>query len=281
MRWPPWSSQSSSTTSEDDIQAAGNTPSSKKPSWSLSSFLDPHTLIPTIILTTLTLSGLHLYRTYLRRIPVAGNIQPIFFRHRSLFGRVTSVGDGDNFRLFHTPGGRLAGWDWFPGRKVPIQREELKDRTIHIRLAGVDAPELAHFGRPAQPYSTEALHWLRSYVLHRRVRAYIYKRDQYDRVVATVYVRRGLLRRDVGLEMLKRGLATVYEAKTGAEFGDMKARYEFAEWWAKKRRRGMWAAAMMKGGGNSKGNGDGDWESPRDYKTRMALLEEQQKRGKK
>ncbi len=80
--------------------------------------------------------------------------------------------------------------------------------------------------------------------------------------------------------MLKRGLATVYEAKTGAEFGDMKASYEFAEWWAKKRRKGMWAAAMA-GGGKGKGDGTDKWESPRDYKTRMALLEEQKGTQKK
>lgn len=129
---------------------------------------------------------------------------------------------------------------------------------IHIRLAGVDAPELAHFGRPSQPFSKEALNWLTGYVLHRRVRAYIYKRDQYDRVVATVYVRRGLLRRDVGLQMLKQGLATVYEAKTGAEFGELEDKYRRAEWWAKKKRKGMWSGRKT------------DFESPRDYKTRMA-----------
>ena len=125
-----------------------------------------------------------------------------------------------------------------------------------MRLAGIDAPELAHFGRPSQPGAKEALDWLTSYILHRRVRNYVYKRDQYDRAVATVYVRRWLVRRDVGLEMLKRGLATVYEAKTGAEFGRLEDRYRRAEWWAKKRRKGIWGV-------------EGKFESPRDFKTRM------------
>ena len=129
---------------------------------------------------------------------------------------------------------------------------------IHIRLAGVDAPELAHFGRPAQPFSQEAMNFLTSYILHRRVRAFIYKRDQYDRAVATVYVRRWLLRRDVGLQMLWRGLATVYEAKSGAEFGKLEGKYRSAEKWAQKKRKGMWA-------GNEK-----EYESPRDYKSRMS-----------
>ncbi len=89
-------------------------------------------------------------------------------------------------------------------------------RRSPVRMAGIDAPEGAHFGRPAQPYASEALAFLQSYILGRRVRAYIYKRDQYDRVVGTVWVRRFLFfRKDVGLEMLKRGLATTYEAKSG------------------------------------------------------------------
>lgn len=126
-----------------------------------------------------------------------------------------------------------------------------------MRLAGIDAPELAHFGRPAQPHSQTALDWLTGYVLNRRVRAYAYKRDQYDRVVATVYVWRGFLRRDVGLQMLRAGLATVYEAKSGAEFGvGLEEKYRKAEWLAKRRKKGMWA-------GKSK-----NFESPREYKTR-------------
>jgi endonuclease YncB( thermonuclease family) len=129
---------------------------------------------------------------------------------------------------------------------------------ISVRIAGIDAPELAHFGRPAQPGSQEAFDWLTAYIGGRRVRAYVYKRDQYDRAVATVYVRKGLLRRDVGLQMLKKGLATVYEAKTGAEFGNLEEKYRAVEWWAKKRRLGIWAGKKE------------DFESPRDYKNRFA-----------
>ena len=121
---------------------------------------------------------------------------------------------------------------------------------------------MAHFGRPEQPGGKEALAWLTEYLLHRRVRAYVYKRDQYDRAVATVYVRKWLLRRDVGLQMIKRGLATVYEAKTGAEFGALEEVYRKAEWWAKVRRKGMWAGERK------------DLETPREYKTRMSEKEQ-------
>jgi endonuclease YncB( thermonuclease family) len=133
---------------------------------------------------------------------------------------------------------------------------------IHVRIAGIDAPEGAHFGKPAQPYSQEALEWLKNYILGRRVRAYVYKMDQYQRVVATVWVRRFFFRRDVGKEMLKAGLATIYEAKMGAEFGDFEAKYRSAEEKAKAKKKGMWAGKAS------------DYESPRDYKIRTAVANE-------
>ncbi|KFH48123.1 endonuclease-like protein [Hapsidospora chrysogenum ATCC 11550] len=214
---------------------------------------------PVVLFSLASLGALQLYANYLRRIPGAAFVRPSFFRSRSIFGRVTRVGDGDNFHLFHTPGGRAVGWGWL--RRVPANRKDLKDRTIAIRIAGIDAPECAHFGRPAQPFSAEALQWLRDYILHRNVRAYVYKRDHYDRIVATVYVRRFLLRKDVGLEMLKRGLATTYEAKSGAEYGGMKTMYEKAEAKAKKKRRGIWSGKAS------------EFESPREYKTKWAEQE--------
>lgn len=53
----------------------------------------------------------------------------------------------------------------------------------------------------------------------------------------------------------------MYEAKMGAEFGTFEERYRRAEWWAKKRRRGMWAGKMT------------EFESPKDFKARMAVIE--------
>ncbi|QPH00864.1 putative endonuclease lcl3 [Epichloe festucae Fl1] len=217
---------------------------------------------PVVLFSLVGLGALQLYANYLRRIPGAAFVRPSFFRSRSLFGRVTSVGDGDNFHLFHTPGGKAVGWGWL--RKIPEVRKELKDRTIPIRLAGVDAPEGAHFGRPAQPFAAEALTWLSQYILHRNVRAYIYKRDQYNRIVATVYVRRFLIRRNVGLEMVKRGLATTYEAKSGGEYGGLKSVYEKAEAIAKRNRKGMWSGKPS------------EFESPRKYKSRYQGSEEHQ-----
>ncbi|KAF8469617.1 hypothetical protein BDZ91DRAFT_720579 [Kalaharituber pfeilii] len=223
-------------------------------------FLTPRVLIPASILAASSLGLIHFYRGYVRRIPDTSQIYPNFFRKRSLFGTVTSVGDADNFRLYHTPGGRLLGWGWFPGRTVPTDKKELKERTVHIRIAGVDAPECGHFGNPAQHHSAESLEWLRNYILGQRVRAYIYRRDQYDRVVGSVKIWKGLWRRDVGLEMLRAGMAGVYEAKTGAEFGNLEETYRAAEAKAKAQRKGIWRRR-------------GRYESPGTYKKNLKQSE--------
>ncbi|KAK4458595.1 putative endonuclease LCL3 [Cladorrhinum samala] len=224
-----------------------------------------------------------LWQRYLRRIPGTAHIPPEYLHRRSLFGKVTSVGDGDGFHFYHTPGGRLAGWGWLRG--VPKTRKELKGNTIPIRIAGVDAPEGAHFGKQAQPGATEALEFLDNYLLNRRVRVYPYRRDQYDRIVASAHVRKPPFffpRKDVGLEMLKRGMAITYEAKFGAEFGGPKqeAKYRAAEVVARRKGKGMWALEKPAGGFlffKSHKPPPEPLETPMAYKKRMKALDEQQK----
>lgn len=62
--------------------------------------------------------------------------------------------------------------------------------------------------------------------------------------------------------MLKRGLATVYEAKGGIEWGGMEARYRKAERSAKSRKLGIWGGDMTK------------FESPRNYKNRQGIVQD-------
>lgn len=151
----------------------------------------------------------------------------------------------------------------------------LTQLKIHIRIAGVDAPELAHWGREAQPYSQEALDWLTAYVHNRRVRVHVFRRDQYDRVVAQVTVRRWLRKRDVGLEMLKNGLATVYEAKTGSEFGTSEQIYRDAQKKAEAQKVGMWTKPNLLG--RLRGETAKKAETPREYKQRHTAAERQKK----
>lgn len=232
-----------------------------------SHYTSPQTIVASILTTAATLTLIRLYKTYLRRIPNVDYLKPGFFRHRSLYGYVTRVGDGDNFHLYHTPGGKLAGWGLLPWRRVQ-DIKKFKGKTLPVRIAGVDAPERAHWGNPEQPYGNEALEWLRSTLLHRYVRVYPYSRDQYGRMVASVHLRRWLIfRSDVGYEMLKKGWATVYEAKTGSEFGGKEEQYRAAEARAKQKKVGMWQEPGMFGKLLGKKE---TTESPREYKTRTA-----------
>lgn len=90
-------------------------------------------------------------------------------------------------------------------------------------------------------------------------------------------MRKWLSKKDVGLEMLKAGLATVYEAKSGAEFGDVEEEYRAAEKKARESQVGMWAKPSMRkrlSGGPAK-----TLESPREYKARHSAAEKMKKAG--
>lgn len=137
MRWPPSSSKSTNHDSEPEQRSSASSSSHPAQSTNNTSslldwaaFTEPRTLIPTLLLTSSILLAVRFHRQYLRRFPDAPSISPSFLRRRSVFGQVTSVGDGDNFRIYHTPGGRLAGWGWLPWKKVPANKKELKDNTV-------------------------------------------------------------------------------------------------------------------------------------------------------
>jgi endonuclease YncB( thermonuclease family) len=161
-----------------------------------------------------------IYSRRLKRIPTVSQVPHDFLKNkRTLFGTIVSVGDADNFRLFHTPGGRLLGWGFL--RRIPTSRRDLaKAGTLHVRLAGIDAPEGAHFGNPAQPYAKEAQEWLTKYILGRRVRVKLLSKDRYERVLGSTKIWRWGWRRDVSYEMAKAGWAGVYNS-AGAEYDGM------------------------------------------------------------
>ncbi|KAG6872685.1 hypothetical protein C0995_007663 [Termitomyces sp. Mi166 len=181
-------------------------------------------------------------------VGIALTMTSIAFINRWVRGVVTSVGDADNFRLYHTP---PFGFRWpFKFRRIPSVTKELKDETLHIRIAGMDAPEGAHFGRPAQPYFTESLAWLRGKISGKSVYCQLLRRDQYSRIVANVLLSPRILPRSLfsgkvlALEMLRAGWATTYE-QTGAEYGKVgKDEFLRVEAEAKAARRGMWAKGI-------------------------------------
>jgi endonuclease YncB( thermonuclease family) len=66
---------------------------------------------------------------------------------------------------------------------------ELVDQTIHIRMAGIDAPERPNFGRSGQPYADDAMAWLKSKIEGRTVYCQLVLRDQYQRIVSALLKR--------------------------------------------------------------------------------------------
>lgn len=298
MPWPSWTTFWRRSQRDDDteIKKTSNT-SSEAPSipqsikhaasWDSnlnrtdwSHYTTTQTIVISLVTTATTLALIRGYKTYIRRIPTVDYLKPGFFRKRNFYGYVTRVGDGDNFHLFHTPGGRMMGWGWMPKRRVKdmMRIAKREKQTMHVRIAGVDAPEAAHFGKTAQPYSKEALEWLRGFILNKYVRVYPYREDQYKRVVCSAYKRRFLFfNSDIGLNMIKRGLATVYEAKFGSEFGNKEEQYKAAEARAKQKKIGMW----QEPGIFEKMLGrDSHVETPREYKTRTAQEEKKDKKSK-
>lgn len=202
--------------------------------------LDPNVLLVSSAVIGTTFGGVFVYRRYIRRVRTYLDLTPsLLSGKRQLTGKVTRVGDGDNFRFYHTPGGVFLGWGWL--RHVPTSRAGLKDNTLMIRLCGVDAPERSHFGKPAQPFSEEALVWLQKYLVHRSVRITPFSIDQYKRVVARAQVWKWTGKKDVSAEMLRNGLAVVYESKFEAQFGENETWYRKLEAAAKRKKKGLWA----------------------------------------
>ncbi|KAG1853147.1 hypothetical protein DFJ58DRAFT_789701 [Suillus subalutaceus] len=200
----------------------------------------------------LVLSGFFLALRYFRRLRTAEWVTPdILQRKRWVRGVVTSVGDADNFRLYHTPG---FGWRW------PLK---FRRQTIHVRIAGVDAPEGSHFGRQAQPYAVEALAWLKDAIEGRIVYCQLVRRDQYSRIVSVVTLSPPffpgwlITGRSLALEMIRAGTGLTYE-QAGAEYGKYgKDEFLRAEAESRVARRGMWKHGTV-------------GETPAQYKRRYA-----------
>lgn len=107
-----------------------------------------------------------------------------------------------------------------------------------VRMLGIDAPEVAHEGQPAQPYSSEAAEWLKSRIEGASVSLRIdsAKKDRYGRVLAWVYDEHGKLLNE---EMLADGLVRLLP-----DFGlpaDLEPQLRQAESEARILKKGIWA----------------------------------------
>lgn len=202
----------------------------------------PQVILGSVVLTGTILTGYRVYNQNLKRIPSSYKIPQSYFKKRFMYGRVTSVGDGDNFHFYHLPGGRLAGWGWLRLYPKVNDFKGNKNQTIPVRLCGVDAPERSHFGKPAQPYSEELLIWLRNFILGQKLWVKPLSIDQYLRVVGKVVVWKWFPFgwRDVSSDMIRNGIGVVYEGVSSAEFDGKHSKYLKLEKAAKSKKKGLW-----------------------------------------
>ncbi|EJF60231.1 nuclease [Dichomitus squalens] len=259
MPWLPWGSSSSSqppppkpqTTQErvdqytKRLQSQIESLQEQDPQAILTSFNAQLAQLPPYLLlalgAALGLGTRRAYVRYLKRLPNGEWVTPdITQSKRWIKGYVTSVGDADNFRLYHTPG---IGW---LSRAIPTKRKDLTDQTLHIRIAGVDAPELGFFGKPTQPFAQDSLRWLKEQIEGKTLYCQLLQRDQYKRIVAAPYFKPRILPgwlvkgKSVGLEMVRHGWAAAYK-EGGAVYGtEGEEEYFRLEKEAQDARRGMW-----------------------------------------
>lgn len=100
-----------------------------------------------------------------------------------------------------------------------------------VRLAGIDAPE------KRQAFGTRAQQALSAAVLRRMVVLDWHKKDRYGRLVAKVLIED----RDVGLALVKVGLAWHYKEYEREQAPADRAQYAAAESEARNSRAGLWS----------------------------------------
>mmetsp|Transcript_46099 Transcript_46099/g.139753 ORF Transcript_46099/g.139753 Transcript_46099/m.139753 type:complete len:197 (-) Transcript_46099:54-644(-) len=176
----------------------------------------------------------------LRTIRTAGDVpSDLIEKQRTIRARVVAVCDGDTLRVRHMPFMRSGKW---------IEKK-LRDDTILVRIAAIDAPEVAHFGKKGQPFGKEATAFAEGLVQGKVVHLKLLARDQYGRVVAMVYYQSvrlfpPSLRANLSLEMLRNGFAVLYR-QGGVAYDGMKDEFERVEAEAKKAKRGLWKQSKI------------------------------------
>jgi len=170
-------------------------------------------------------------------IPAAQFQQKVWLRTH-----VVKVADGDTIRVRHLP-----RWSRFN----PREGSKLSEETLSVRLAAIDTPETAKFGKEGQPGGDEATQFLSDLILNQSVSIQLLSRDQYSRAVAMVYRGTWPFRKNVCKEMTAAGWATVYK-QAGAQYGGELEAFERLEEEAKVSKLGVWGLKAAISAGDPK-----------------------------
>lgn len=95
----------------------------------------------------------------------------------------------------------------FDGDTIQVAGVGLK---FKVRLVGIDSPEMARKDQPHQPFSQEAFQALKTLVHGKSIFLKQYGTGGYNRVLAEVFV----INKNINLEMIRLGLAEVYQGRT-------------------------------------------------------------------
>lgn len=143
------------------------------------------------------------------RLVLALFLLPIFAVQGETFtGRVVRIKDGDTVEILNNA-----------------------MRTTPVRVGGIDAPE------KSQPFGAKSKQRLADLVGGKTVVVESHKKDHHYRVVGQVL----LDGKDIGLEMVRSGLAWWYRAFSSEQSAADRALYETAENNARSQRLGLWA----------------------------------------
>jgi endonuclease YncB( thermonuclease family) len=173
------------------------------------------------------------------------DVPPSYFtEHKVIFGRVVRVIDGDTVRIRHCKS-RFFGCDkdWDKSGRQP---RRIYDSTMSIRLYGIDCPELQKRSTdpPSQPFAEEAKQYTSDLVLQKTVRVTLLRKDQYGRAVSMVETPRPRIpvfsRKDLSVELVSRGLATIYTGG-GAEYAGKSQVLQKKLAQAQKKNLGIWS----------------------------------------
>ena len=150
--------------------------------------------------------------------------------------------DGDTIRIRHCKSRYFCG-----SQEDRKNQKRIYDSTLSIRLYGVDCPEIQKRSTdpPSQPFGDEAKQFTSNLVLGKQVRITLLRKDQYGRAVSKVETPRPLIlpflkRKDVSVELVDRGLATIYTGG-GAEYSGNKELLEKKLSIAKRKKIGIWS----------------------------------------
>lgn len=130
---------------------------------------------------------------------------------------------------------------FYPLRLRSEYTGKLSEHTMSVRIYGVDAPELAHFGNPTMPKAQDAKEWASSVVDGKIVRIKLLRRDQYNRAVAKVTTK-GFLpftKKDLSIGLVEQGYGTLYTGG-GAEYDGKRQVLERKIKVAQKKKKGIW-----------------------------------------